>query len=135
MWLEDLATGANAIPAINGKQMKSGTREWLYDGDYFSVDKRQFRLDNSGECEDILFRVSESAPQDAVTTAEAQVVVLKKSGHDGPTMQLVAGEEYTIGKSDDADIRVKLETVAAVQAKLGRDEHGKASLIQVAGKV
>ena len=56
----------------------------------------------------------------------AKIVVLKKSGQDGPEMKVMPEEEYTIGRAEDADIRIKLETVSNLHAKLVSDKLGQA---------
>ncbi len=54
-----------------------------------------------------------------------KVVVLKKSGEDGPKMQLESEAEYVIGRAEDADIRIKIGTVSGRHAKLAMDKLGQ----------
>jgi len=47
-----------------------------------------------------------------------QIIVLKTSGLDGPKLRVTQGSAYTIGRSDDADICIKIDTVSARHARL-----------------
>lgn len=63
--------------------------------------------------------------QEENSMALSQLVVLKKSGVDGPAMPVEAESAYIIGRAEDADIRVKIDTVSNQHAKLVVDALGQ----------